>query len=70
MSPEVFRQSTGVFEQVSRPFPKRWSLEAGSLPDRSIGLTFDDGFHDFFVQAYPALKDPGIRRRSTSRPIL
>lgn len=35
-------------------------LYAGTLPDRSVVVTFDDGYHDFVAAAQPLLKTYGI----------
>src|SRR5436190_23803216 len=32
-------------------------LQRGTLPPRSVVLTFDDGFHDFFAAAAPLLEE-------------
>lgn len=34
-------------------------LYAGTLPDRAVALTFDDGFHDFKIKALPLLDRHG-----------
>src|SRR5437016_945093 len=35
------------------------NLRRGTLPPRSVVLTFDDGFHDFFAAAAPLLEEFG-----------
>lgn len=64
MEPAVLEQR---FEMLKRwnynVLPLGESLErlrAGSLPPRSVAITFDDGTYDFYKQAYPLVKKYGF----------
>ena len=35
-------------------------LRDGSLPDRAVAITFDDGFHDFYSVAFPMIESFGF----------
>jgi len=36
-------------------------LESGNLPDKPVILSFDDGYENFYQNAYPALKSRGMK---------
>ncbi len=64
MQPELLQQR---FEMLKRGgysvLPLAGALQrlnAGSLPSRSIAITFDDGTYDFYRQAYPLLTQYGF----------
>ncbi len=63
MSPEAF---AGRLEMLDRAGCHVLSLaeglermEARDLPPRSVGLTFDDGSHDFYARIWPMLRERG-----------
>ena len=64
MPPDMFEQRLQLL-QAARcnvlPFSEGVErLYAGTLPHRSVVLTFDDGYHDFVAAADPLLKKYGI----------
>ena len=64
MSPEHFRRRlTLLANRGYRVLPLREALRllhAKSLPPRSVAITFDDGYANFFTHAYPLLADFGF----------
>lgn len=64
LSPEQFRAR---MERLARErgavLPLGEALDRlyqGALPPRSVALTFDDGFHDFYAVAHPILQQLGL----------
>ena len=64
LSPEVFRDRMRlVKESGCAVLPLGEALErlyADELPDKCVSITFDDGNHDFYTQAFPVLKEFGF----------
>lgn len=63
MSPEYFRarmQSLSRYDCRVLPLKDAIdSLFSGTLPQNSVALTFDDGYHNFYSRAYPILREFG-----------
>ena len=61
MAPGIFRQRMEMLsERGCTVLPLGEALDrlyAGDLPRNSVALTFDDGFYDFYQQAWPILKE-------------
>src|ERR1700745_858464 len=64
MEPAVLEQRFEILKRLNYTvLPLGESLErlrAGSLPPRSVAITFDDGTYDFYKQAFPRLKSYGF----------
>ena len=60
MPPEMFEERLLLLRSMRcavLPFAEGVArLYAGTLPDRSVVITFDDGYHDFVAAAHPLLK--------------
>jgi peptidoglycan/xylan/chitin deacetylase (PgdA/CDA1 family) len=63
ISPETFRRRMEVLARTHcnvLPLSEAvYRLQNGTLPDRAVVITFDDGFHDFFSVAYPIVQSFG-----------
>jgi peptidoglycan/xylan/chitin deacetylase (PgdA/CDA1 family) len=63
VSPNHFRQHLQVLRRYGPVLPLQelvQALKAGKLPRRSIALTFDDGYRDWYEKAKPSLQHFGI----------
>lgn len=58
VTPEHFQEHMEVLRWTARPLPLRSVVAAGarSLPERSVVVTFDDGYHDNLASALPVLE--------------
>jgi peptidoglycan/xylan/chitin deacetylase (PgdA/CDA1 family) len=64
VSPEHFRRRLEILERercAVLPLDSAVrALREGTLPERAVTITFDDGFHDFYAAAWPALREFGF----------
>jgi peptidoglycan/xylan/chitin deacetylase (PgdA/CDA1 family) len=61
MHPDVFRERMRLIKKLgyaTLPLDEAVRrLYSSELPERCLALTFDDGYHDFYKQAHPILKE-------------
>jgi peptidoglycan/xylan/chitin deacetylase (PgdA/CDA1 family) len=61
MTPEQFRDRMRLLKErgcnVLALGPALKMLKAGELPEMSVVITFDDGFHSFYRQAFPIIRE-------------
>lgn len=63
VSPRNFEEQLDVLRRYAKPLPLAELVElaaAGSLPERAVGVTFDDGYADNLVHARPILQSCGV----------
>jgi peptidoglycan/xylan/chitin deacetylase (PgdA/CDA1 family) len=64
MSPETFESRLAALARggytVLRLGEALAALDESRLPPRSVALTFDDGYYDFYVRVFPSLKARGL----------
>ena len=64
MPPDMFEERLRLLQSMRctvLPFSEGVErLYAGTLPDRSVVITFDDGYHDFVAAAHPLLRKYGM----------
>ena len=63
--PEIFRQHMRhLVEQGYRPIDlssaAEWLRHGGSLDEKTVVITFDDGFRNFYTEAFPVLQTHGF----------
>lgn len=60
ISPEAFEQQLAWLSKQKYQSATMLELMTDSLPSKPIILTFDDGYEDFYTQAWPLLKKYGF----------
>jgi len=60
VTPERFAQQLDLIADRGYTTTTLEAISQGKIPDKPIILTFDDGYEDFYTNAYPALKARGM----------